>query len=105
MESRIEAEGFTVERNDYTPKPRGEISVQTTVEATGKLHALDQTLVGTPDYMGLAYFWSHEYRHYLRAATATQRCAVHDAWLKAGLELTGESSQHMQLITNITGKR
>lgn len=105
MEARIEAEGFTVERNDYTPEPRGELTVQTTIEATGKLMALDETLVGTPHYMGVAYFWSREYRHYLRDATAAQRCAVHDAWLKAGLELTGDSNQHMQLITNITGKR
>jgi serine/threonine protein kinase len=38
--------------------------------------------VGTPDYMGLAYWWGQAYKHALREATTKQRKKAHDAcWL------------------------
>jgi len=33
-----------------------------TVNAYSEVHKLDRTLVGTPDYMGLAYFWGRRFR-------------------------------------------
>ena len=59
---------------------------------------LDQTFVGTADYMGLAYFWAYGYRHYLRDATPLQRQKVHHSFLKANLELDGESESHLKII-------
>ena len=59
---------------------------------------LDQTFVGTADYMGLTYFWAYGYRHYLRDATPLQRQKVHHSFLKANLELDGESENHWKII-------
>lgn len=59
---------------------------------------IDAAMVGTPDYMGLAYWWSHEYKHTLREATPKQRKKAHDAILAAGLRLDGESDGHAEII-------
>lgn len=59
---------------------------------------LDETLIGTPDYMGLAYFWHYCYRFCLRDATPARRCKVHDRLLKAGLDLDGESPAHDDIM-------
>jgi hypothetical protein len=67
--------------------------------------ALDEGLVGTPDYLGLAYWWSHEYKYTLRDATPTQRKAAHDAILAAGLDLDGVSKQHEAIITKACTRR
>lgn len=63
----------------------------------------DQTLVGTPDYQGIAYFWNYGYRHYLRDASYGKCRRVHDAFLRAGLPLDGESPEHLAIIRRITG--
>ena len=36
--------------------------------AFSKMYELDKQFVGTENYMGLAYYWNYEYRHYLRDA-------------------------------------
>ena len=59
---------------------------------------IDHALVGTPDYMGLAYWWDHEYKHSLRACTTKQRKKAHDALLAAGLALDGVSDEHERII-------
>ena len=69
-------------------------------EATAKLLALDESFIGTPDYMGLAYFWHYCYRHSLRDASRARRCRVHDALVRAGLPLNGESPAHDAIIIN-----
>jgi len=46
-----------------------------------KLLELDSSLIGTPDYMGLAYFWHYTYRHYLRDASPINRHKVHSAFI------------------------
>jgi hypothetical protein len=58
----------------------------------------DKRLVGTADYKGLAYSWAYAYRHYLRDATPLQRQKVHHSFLKANLELDGESENHWKII-------
>jgi hypothetical protein len=62
------------------------------------LMKIDGAMVGTPDYMGLAYWWSHEYKHTMRAATTTERKRAHDAIVAAGLPLDGESDEHESII-------
>ena len=72
-----------------------------TFEAYVKLDALDKTLVGTPDYLGLAYFWDGEYKQYLRIATPKQRKLVHDRFLAAKLHLDGVSPQHEAIVKKV----
>ena len=100
VEKRLQSEGLPVE----TPRPaeapaRGEITVLCTPAALNAVVALDETLIGTADYMGLAFFWAYEYRHYLRDCTQPARCRVHDRLLADGLALDGESARHLQIIT------
>lgn len=78
------------------------LQVPLTTEAYHALNGLDKTLVGTADYMGVAFFWSYEYRHLLRDARPTQRKRAHDKLLEAGLAVDGESEQHMEIIRRAT---
>tara|TARA_B100000768_G_C11284051_1_gene380702 strand:- start:335 stop:598 length:264 start_codon:yes stop_codon:yes gene_type:complete len=75
-----------------------------TFEALVALDRLDKTHVGTPNYMGVAYFWGlNGTKHYLRDATAYQRRRVHKLWLEAGLDLTQDTEAHYSIITKVTG--
>jgi hypothetical protein len=80
-------------------------SLPLTSRAFAAVRALDEGLVGTPDYLGLAYFWPHEYKHELRAATPKQRKAVHDAILAAGLILDDVTLKHAEIVRRYTAKR
>jgi hypothetical protein len=66
-------------------------------EAYKKLLELDDLFVNTPDYMGFTYFWHYEYRHYLRDYRAIW-IDVHDALLKANLNVSEESEKHLEII-------
>lgn len=68
------------------------------MELTKKLLELDNSLVGTKDYMGYTYFWSCEYKHALRDASYAQRQKVHNALLDAGLDVSAESKAHADII-------
>ena len=59
---------------------------------------LDAAFVGTADYMGMAPFWNQEYRRYMREASNRQRQRAHSAMLKAGLNVSGVSDQHLEII-------
>jgi len=66
------------------------------------LRIADHTLVGTNAYLGIAWFWNNEYKHYLRGdvrpiSYATRR-RVHNAWLRAGLDVEGASPQHKAIL-------
>lgn len=65
------------------------------------IHELDQKLTGTPDYMGMTYFWGYEYRHYLRDASPSQRRRVHKQFLDQGLDVAGESQEHLRIIRSV----
>lgn len=80
-------------------------SLPLTLRAVHALNALDQGLVGTPDYLGLAYFWCQEYKFHFREATPKQRKLVHDLFLKAGLALDGESPAHKAIVEKHLSKR
>lgn len=69
-----------------------------TGQAYSYLQALDKTFIGTDSYLGFAYFWGQEYKHSLRDANNAQRQKVHNAWVKAGLELTGASPEHEAIV-------
>ena len=57
-----------------------------------KLSEIDKELVGTKDYMGLAYFWGGSIKHSLRDFTPNQRKKCHDALFNAGLAVVCEVS-------------
>jgi len=46
-----------------------------------KLRKLDKSFVGTSEYMGFAWFWDHEIKHYMRDSTAKQKKYIHDSFL------------------------
>ena len=68
-----------------------------------QLLKLDETFIGTDNYMGLAYFWNTEYKHDMRSATPLQRVEVHNAFTEFGLDLDGKSDLHEQLVAEMLG--
>jgi hypothetical protein len=72
-----------------------------TFNAFAKLANLDETLVGTRDYLGLASYWAGEYKQFLRIATPKQRKLVHDRLLSAGLKLNGVSAKHKAIVEKV----
>lgn len=98
----------------YTPEPAQEKKAATKKskakvfkysvslgKITHKAHlailALDETFIGTEDYMGKTYFWAYEYRHLLRDYSQIW-VKVHTALMNAGLDVSGESEQHEKII-------
>jgi hypothetical protein len=69
-----------------------------TLDGVGKLHRLDDSFIGTPDYMGIAYFWAYDYRHYLRDSSPYRRRLVHKHLIAAGLSPVGNSKEHEAII-------
>ena len=73
-------------------------------KATMALLKLDQSFVGSKDYLGLAYFWTHEFKHYLRDATIAQRKRIHNAWLDNDLSFEAnidDTSEHWEIISKV----
>ena len=76
-------------------------------KATMALLELDKSFVGSKDYLGLAYFWAHEFKHYLRDATISQRKRIHHAWLdnslsfEAGIDPGIDTSEHWKIISKV----
>lgn len=70
-----------------------------TMEAFYLLKDLDRCLVGSPSYMGVAWFWgNHGYKHILRAATPRERKLVHKEWIEKGLDLWEDSDLHDEIV-------
>lgn len=46
-----------------------------------KLWKLDKKLIGTKQYMGFAWFWDHEVKHYMRESSAKDKKYIHDCFL------------------------
>lgn len=87
------------------PKPGGPsscYSLPLTLRAFEAVLTLDEKLVGTPDYMGVAYFWGQRTKHVLRAASQVERKRAHDAILRAGLPLDGDSDEVTEIVMRAT---
>lgn len=76
-----------------------------TQSAYNKVKALDSKFIGTEDYMGLAYFWSVEYKAYLRDASPVERQQVHKEFLDKGLGVHDDSDAHQEIVSKITGMK
>jgi len=49
-------------------------------------------------YNGTDFYWSHEYKYFLRDCSITTRRKVRKAWLKTGLDLLGKSDAHLTIV-------
>lgn len=78
-----------------------------TADAIDGLRVLDDKFVGTPNYIGIAWFWNNAYKHYLRGdikpISYLTRRRVHKAMLRAGLNVEGESEQHLAIVIRHCG--
>jgi hypothetical protein len=68
------------------------------IDAFVQLLMHDEKMLGTPGYLGMAYFWNHEYKHTLREVSYATRRRIHHALLAAGLKLEGKSRKHEKII-------
>jgi hypothetical protein len=75
-----------------------------TQAAFNAVNDLDKSFIGTENYMGVAYFWHYDFRHFLRDATALQRKRVHDTFLKTGLSVDGYTAEHRTIVEKIVRK-
>jgi len=66
-------------------------------------HKRDEGYIGTPLYQGIVYFWSYKYRHHMRDTTYSKRKLIHNKFLVEGLELTGETKRHDEIINKVFG--
>jgi len=69
--------------------------------AFDKLKLIDKKFLGTPDYMGMEWFWHYDYRHYLRDASYETRKKVHDALIEVDLPLSESSPEHESIIKKL----
>jgi len=76
-----------------------------TFQAYDVLNRLDKTLIGTEEYIGVAYFWAWDYRHYLRGLSFAKRRQVHRAFLKTGLSVDSASDEHEAIIKDIVFRK
>ena len=76
---------------------RIDVSITVTAPAYAVLMGIDHTLAGTPDYMGIGYFWHHDYRHLLRDVTPAVRRRVHRRLLNARLPV-GETGPRQEIV-------
>ncbi len=58
----------------------------------------DEALIGTPAYQGIAYFWSHEYKHLLRGSSPAAKVKIHNEFIARGLPLDGKSFAHARIV-------
>lgn len=72
-----------------------------TFEAFRNIHDVDQNLIGSPNYIGIAYFWHYAYRHYLRDASIYKRKKVHQLFLLNNLNVSEASDMHLAIIKKI----
>ena len=75
-------------------------NIPMTYNAFAAVRELDLQFVGTDQYMGVAYFWHHEYKHTLRQATPRQRRITHHKILRAGFQ----PDEYNKTITEIIAK-
>ena len=69
------------------------------MEALRAILEIDKGFIGTPHYMGVAFFWNYDYRHFLRDASVARRRDAHSRLLDAGLSVCGSSDAHFRIMT------
>jgi hypothetical protein len=82
-----------------------EDSVPFTHTGITKLFNLDESFIGTPDYMGIAYFWHYDFRHHLRDSSRYRRRLVHKHLIESGLAPDGNTKEHEAIVTRYARPR
>ena len=74
-----------------------------TIGAMMKLTEADRQLIGTPDYMGLAWFWkfSNPQKQVFSTASIKNRRKIHNEYLAQGLDIDGDSGIHRMIVHRI----
>jgi hypothetical protein len=72
-----------------------------TWEASGDIYALDLKYVGTKNYMGVAYFWGHEYKHTLRDLSYAKRKKIHNLGLEKNIDFIKPNKEAWYLIADV----
>lgn len=73
-----------------------------TLQAFARLMEIDEQFIGTKHYIGVAFFWNYEYRHYLRDTSTAKRQKVHRLFMEENLDVAGRSGRHLEIIRKIT---
>lgn len=92
-EDKEKPKKFKENLNNYKINPN-----KLSPEAFKKLSDLDESFIGTKDYMGIAWFWNYEYRHWLRDVPYNIRKKIHDLFLDANLNVHEESEKHLSIL-------
>ena len=72
-----------------------------TWEARGEIYGLDQKYVGTKNYMGVAYFWGHEYKHTMRDLSYAKRKKIHNLGLDKNIDFIEPNKKAWYLIADV----
>ena len=72
-----------------------------TFNALCKLTEIDREFIVSPDYMGVAQFWSwsHPPKTRLSPASVSARRKIHHALVNDGLDLVGDTGIHRPLFS------
>lgn len=70
-------------------------------EAMINIHRLDKKYIGTKDYMGVAYFWGHEYKHTMRDLTYAKRRKIHNLGLDKNIDFINPNKDAWYLIAEV----
>jgi hypothetical protein len=83
--------------------PEFEPASRYSIQITGndvylKVRELDDSLVGTNDYLGFAYWWcgGDDYKHTLREAGSFERKRIHDVLIHNNIPLIQEDRDYDQ---------
>ena len=80
---------FTLNLNTATP------------QAIAEIMEMDNKFIGTMNYLGLAYFWGHEYKHSLRDATISQRKRIHRKGLERNVSFLVPNQEAWDIIKEV----
>ena len=71
------------------------------LKAIYKILDIDSKFVGTEDYLGLAYFWGHEYKHTMRDLSYAKRRKIHNLGLDRDIDFIKPNKEAWYLIAEV----
>tara|TARA_R100000654_G_scaffold39856_1_gene65705 strand:+ start:461 stop:742 length:282 start_codon:yes stop_codon:yes gene_type:complete len=72
-----------------------------TMGARVKVLRLDKKFIGTEHYMGVAYFWGHEYKHTMRDLSYAKRRKIHNLGLDRDIDFIKPNKEAWYLIAEV----
>ena len=80
------------------------VTLNCTLEAYMRIIRLDESFIGTYNYMGHAFFWATEYKHQMRSLSVNERRIVHNVWLDMGLDVEDVSELHAEYLNDFCNR-